>query len=145
MLKRKKHDTTIKMACISNKNLPNTTGTSEHYTPMIHLPPYQKPANPPKKSIPVLPAGVLERRKFLRGRNNFITELHNNPYPRLIMTSVADPGCLILTFFLSCSRNRIRTFFIPDPGSYIKRGMKSKNYLFHAHNGFRNKYLKSKR
>jgi hypothetical protein len=38
----------------------------------------------------------------------------------------------ILTFVHFGSRIRIwiRTFFIPVPGSYIKRGVKSKNYLF---------------
>jgi hypothetical protein len=34
----------------------------------------------------------------------------------------------ILTFFHSGSR--IRRFFILDPGSYINRGMKSKNYQY---------------
>jgi hypothetical protein len=56
--------------------------------------------------------------------------------------SVEDPESLyriqILIFF------SFRTFFIPDPGSYIKRGMKSKNYLFLASYGFRKKSLSKK-
>jgi hypothetical protein len=36
--------------------------------------------------------------------------------------------------------SRILSFFIPDPGSYIKRGMKNKNYLFLAFYGLRRKF-----
>jgi hypothetical protein len=63
--------------------------------------------------------------------------------------SVEDPECLyrirILIFFHSGSRIRIRTFFIPDPGSYIKRGMKSKNYLFSCFLWFQEEVFKVKK
>jgi hypothetical protein len=42
-------------------------------------------------------------------------------------------------------RIRIRTFFIPDPGSYIKRGMKSKNHLFSCFLWFQEEVVKVKK
>jgi hypothetical protein len=46
--------------------------------------------------------------------------------------SVADPGCFILELDQKkfSFRIRIRTFFIPEPGSYIQRGMNNKNYRY---------------
>jgi hypothetical protein len=47
-----------------------------------------------------------------------------------IYSSVADPGCFITDPDPNSlpSQIRIQTFFIPEPGSYIKRGMKNKNW-----------------
>jgi hypothetical protein len=67
---------------------------------------------------------------------------------RFTVHSVEDPECLyrirILRFFHSGSQIRIRTFFIPDPGSYIKRGMKNKNYLFSCFLWFQEEVFKVK-
>jgi hypothetical protein len=60
--------------------------------------------------------------------------------------SVADPG-----FFFIPDPDpkifpfRIRTFFAPDPGSYIKRGMKSKNELFSCFLWFQEEVSKVKK
>jgi hypothetical protein len=41
--------------------------------------------------------------------------------------------------------SQILSFFIPDPGSYIKRGMKNKNYLFSCFLWFKEKILVGKK
>jgi hypothetical protein len=75
---------------------------------------------------------------------NFNKNFIHNRY--FIKTSVAGPGCFLPDpgsgsdhFLISDpgSRIRIQTFFIPDPGSYLKSGMQT--YFFLASFNYKSK------